>query len=81
MKRPTWFTGKVEKMNPERGTGIIKQYDGQDILFNIDDFIEKDDIAILQQADDKAVFYSLEQTEIGPKARKITVLKDQRSAL
>ena len=79
MKSVKWFTGKVKRLNPERGTGIIKQYDGQDILFNVDDFIEKDDVVALQQAAEKTVFYNLEQTDIGPKARKITVLKEQSS--
>jgi len=69
---PTWFTGKVAKVNPERRTGVIKQFDGEDVLFSLDDFIEQ----VEEISPATKVFYKLDKTEIGLKASTIMLSRE-----
>ena len=76
MSENKWLSGKIKLVNSERKTGIIKQYDGQDVVFN---FVDVDDdveniTAQVRKLEGKKVLYNLEQTNIGQQAKKIMIM-------
>lgn len=77
MSENKWLSGKIKLVNSERKTGIIKQYDGKDVVFNfvdVDDDDDEDIAAKVRKLEGKKVLYNLEQTNIGPQAKKIMIM-------
>ena len=70
MEEKNWASGIVKIINPERSAGIIKQLDGEDVLFAFSDMENQIDLTIGQE-----VLYSLEKDlRLGLKAKNITPL-------
>ena len=75
MSENKWLSGKIELVNSERRTGIIKQYDGKDVVFNFVDVDDDNDVAEqVSKLKGKKVLYNLEQTNIGIQAKKIMIM-------
>jgi cold shock CspA family protein len=65
-----WASGIIKIINPERSAGIIKQIDGEDVLFAFSDMESAVNLDIGQE-----VLYSLEKDlRLGLKAKNITPL-------
>lgn len=65
-----WASGIIKIINPERSAGIIKQLDGEDVLFAFSDMESVVNLDIGQE-----VLYSLERDlRLGLKAKNITPL-------
>ncbi len=65
-----WASGIIKIINPERSAGIIKQLDGEDVLFAFSDMESVVNLDIGQE-----VLYSLEKdSRLGLKAKNITPL-------
>ena len=65
-----WASGIIKIINPERSAGIIKQIDGEDVLFAFSDMESAVNLDIGQE-----VLYSLERDlRLGLKAKNITPL-------
>jgi cold shock CspA family protein len=65
-----WASGIIKIINPERSAGIIKQIDGEDVLFAFSDMESAVNLDIGQE-----VLYSLEKDQrLGLKAKNITPL-------
>ena len=75
MSENKWLSGKIKQVNPERKTGIIKQYDGKDVVFNFVDVDDHEDAtAQVRKLEGKKVLYNLEETNIGQQAKKIMIM-------
>ena len=75
MSENKWLSGKIELVNSERRTGIIKQYDGKDVVFNFVDVDDDNDVTEqVSKLKGKKVLYNLEQTNIGIQAKKIMIM-------
>jgi cold shock CspA family protein len=65
-----WASGIIKSINPERSAGIIKQIDGEDVLFAFSDMESVVNLDIGQE-----VLYSLEtDVRLGLTAKNITPL-------
>jgi hypothetical protein len=88
MQQSQWFSGEVVHYNKERGTGVIRQYDGAEVTFNIQDVLTQMeqqrkgagegapiDVPVGQMA-----LYRLEQTDIGLLAKEVTFWESRSKA-
>ena len=67
-----WASGIIKIINPERSAGIIKQLDGEDVLFAFSDMESEINLDIGQE-----VLYSLEtDMRLGLKAKNIIPLSN-----
>lgn len=88
MSEVNWSSGKIKSFNPERKTGTIISYDGDEILFHITDvekyreIVSEEDAEVMEEVAQKLgrdlegsmVFFQVENTKLGPQARDITFL-------
>ena len=83
-----WTSGLIKRFNKETKIGVIKQFDGEEVYFHINDIeggAAKDSEAEVgkekQPESGQMVHYCVTQTKLGPRAKNVTVLNVDKSSL